>query len=118
VRRAIRLGIPGAAIAAAAIGIVLPTPEALPAVALGSRELFWLERALVLFYGILLFFVPILRALQGELPIELSARGTRYAEASASALEELKARVDEKAELLDRTIQSVESIAMKGLHSE
>lgn len=77
VRNAIRTAIPGIAVAAIALGIALPAPDDLPSLALGSREVLWLERTLVLFYGFLLLFVPILRALQGELPIELSARGAR-----------------------------------------
>jgi hypothetical protein len=110
VRNAIRTAIPGIAVAAIALGIALPAPDDLPSLALGSREVLWLERTLVLFYGFLLLFVPILRALQGELPIELSARGARYAEASDTALEELKSRIDENEEILDDTILSLETI--------
>ena len=92
-RNAIRIVIPVAALTAIAIGIALPTGHPLPSVALGSKELLWLERALVLFYGFLLLFVPILRALEGVLPIELSARGARYADASERAIEDLKERL-------------------------
>src|SRR5439155_5919270 len=84
-RKAIRIGIPAAGAAAIVIGIALPTSHDLPALALGNRELLWLERTLLLFYGVLLLFVPVVRALQGELPIELSARGAHYAEASDDA---------------------------------
>jgi hypothetical protein len=108
--RAVRFGIPLAAIAAAAIGVALPVPGSLPDVALGNRELLWLERTPLFFYGFLLLFVPLLRALEGELPIELSARGARYAESSNAALEELKTRVDDNEEILNDTFRSVEAI--------
>ena len=111
--RAIRIGIPAAALAALVLGLALPTPDDLPSLALGSRELLWAERTLVFFYGFLLFLVPILKALGGELPIELSTRGARYAEASDTALEELKARIDENEELLDDTIESLDTIATR-----
>jgi glutathione S-transferase len=111
VGRAIRFVIPAAALVAVAIGIALPTPDSLPQVALGSRELLWLERSLVFFYGFLLLFVPLLRALAGELPIELTARGARYAEASERALEELDARLSEAERLLDETLEFVDSMA-------
>jgi hypothetical protein len=111
--RAIRIGIPGAAIVALALGLALPTPHHLPSLALGTREVLWAERTLVFFYGFLLFLVPILKALGGELPIELSTRGARYAEASDTALEELKARLDEDEDLLDDTIQSLDTIATR-----
>jgi hypothetical protein len=109
--RAIRIGIPLAAIAAAVIGIALPVPDSLPDVALGNRELLWLERTLVFFYGFLLLFVPLVRALEGELPIELSTRGARYAEASDAAVEELKARLSETERVLDETVDVVDEMA-------
>ena len=112
-RNAIRICIPVAALAAVGIGIGLPYPGHLPSLALGSRELLWLERALVLFYGFLLLFVPVLRALAGELPIELSARGARYAEASDTALEVLKDRLDELEDFVDETVELVDHVARR-----
>lgn len=106
-RNAIRLVIPAAAIAAIAIGIALPVGHKLPSTALGSQELLWLERALVLFYGFLLLFVPILRALEGILPIELSARGARYADVSERAIEEVDARVADLEDLVYETIDNL-----------
>jgi len=111
VTRAIRIGIPVAAVAALALGIFLPTPHKLPGPALGSREVLWAERALVFFYGFLLLLVPILRALEGVLPIELSTRGARYAEASDDAVEELKARLAEAELILDETVDTVDEMA-------
>lgn len=79
--------------------------------ALGSRELLWLERSLVFFYGFLLLFVPLVRALGGELPIELTARGARYAEASEAALAQLEERLTEAERLLDETVEFVDEMA-------
>jgi len=110
-RNGIRIGIPTAGAAAIVIGIALPTSHDLPALALGNRELLWLERTLVLFYGFLLLFVPVVRALQGELPIELSTRGARYAEASDDAVEGLGERLEETEHLLHRTIEFVDRLA-------
>ena len=112
-RNAIRIWIPVAALAALGVGIGLPSPDHLPALALGNRELLWLERTLVLFYGFLLLFVPVLRALAGELPIELSARGARYAEASDAALEVLRDRIDEVEEIVDDAVELVDRVARR-----
>ena len=113
VRNAIRIWIPLAALAALGVGIGLPSPHHLPALALGNRELLWLERTLVLFYGFLLLVVPVLRALEGELPIELSARGARYAEASDAALELLRDRIDEVEEFVDESVELMDRVARR-----
>ena len=110
-RKAIRIGIPAAGAAAIVVGIALPTAHDLPALALGNRELLWLERTLLLFYGFLLLFVPVVRALQGELPIELSARGARYAEASDDAVKALPERLVQTEQLLGRTIEFINRLA-------
>jgi hypothetical protein len=110
-RNGIRFGIPAAGAAAIVIGIALPTAHDLPALVLGNRELLWLERALLLFYGFLLLFVPVVRALQGELPIELSTRGARYAEASDDAVKALRDRLDQTEQLLGRTIEFINRLA-------
>jgi len=111
VRTAIRLAIPAAMLAAVAVGVAIPAPQNLPSPALGSRELLWLERTLVLFYGFLLLFVPLLRALAGELPIELSMRGARYADLSRDALAELEKRVAQTQALLNQTVGLVDGLA-------
>jgi hypothetical protein len=90
VRNGIRFGIPAAGAAAIVVGIALPAPHDLPALALGNRELLWLDRTLVLFYGFLLLFVPVVRALQGELPIELSTPKRMAAEARRKRVESKK----------------------------
>jgi len=75
----------------------LPVPSSLPSVALGSSELLRIERGLAFLYAFLLVLVPLVRGLQGQLPIELSARGARWQEttvASEAAIEALDRRVD------------------------
>ena len=101
---------PLALAAALSLGIGIPTPHELPAVALGSRELLSAERALILFYGFLLLFVPVVRAFHGQLPIELSTRGARWQEtafASEEASAALDARVDELNRRVDRLGKAV-----------
>lgn len=107
-RNAIRIVVPAAAVAAIAVGIALPVGHKLPSVALGSQELLWLERALVLFYGFLLLFVPILRALEGVLPIELSARGARYADISERTIDEFDARITTIEDLVEEAIDTLD----------
>ena len=114
VRSTIRLTIPSAALAALIVGIAAPEPRPLPSLALGSRELLWLERTLVLFYGLLLLLVPLLRALAGELPIELSTRGARYADSSQQAIEEHERRLRGVEQLLGRTLGSVKKLTENG----
>jgi hypothetical protein len=120
VRTTIRLAIPSAALAALVVGIAAPAPQRLPSAALGSREVLWLERTLFLFYGFLLLFVPLLRALAGELPIELSMRGARYADLSKDALGALGKRVAKTEDVLYRTAALVDHLAerIKGEEAE
>jgi hypothetical protein len=110
VRTAIRWAIPAAALAALVVGVAVPAPQHLPSPALGSREVLWLERTLVLFYGFLLLFVPLLRALAGELPIELSTRGARYADSSQQAIDEHEERLTEVEQLLEQALESVQTL--------
>ena len=76
-------------------GSLLPYTGALPGPALGTTWVLYALRALVIFYGLLLLVIPLLRALRGELPVELSVRGARYEEAGVTrtALDALGAEV-------------------------
>lgn len=76
-------------------GIFLSHEGQLPGVALGTTWLLYALRALAIFYGLLLLFVPLLRALKGELPVELSTRGARYEESvtALKTVEQLTLRV-------------------------
>lgn len=68
-----------------------------------------MERAILFFYGFLLLFVPVLRALEGVLPIELSTRGARYAEASQEAIQDLTDRIGAAEDFLYSTSEYVET---------
>lgn len=89
----IKVGVVLAVLTAVMGGIFIPTPAKLPAAALGSEELLWALRALVIFYGFLLLFVPLMRGLKGQLPIELTFRGARYEELTTTSLGALETRV-------------------------
>ena len=100
-----------AAFVAAALAALLPHTKPLPAVALGSRWILYALRALALFYGFLLIFVPLVRALRGLLPIELSLRGARWQEKDAAthafdALDERSVVVEEQVEELREVVAS------------
>jgi hypothetical protein len=100
-RWAIRIGVPAALLGAAVAAVLLPHSGPLPAVALGSRWILDVLRALALFYGFLLLFVPLVRALRGLLPIELSMRGARWEETDGSAAVALRA-LDDRLSVLER----------------
>lgn len=73
-------------VGAVAATIVLEVDRPLPAIALHTDLVFHIERALVLFYGVLLILLPLVRGVgRGELPIELSPRGARYPEVARTA---------------------------------
>lgn len=109
-KAAIRIAIPAGALMALALGMFPPATHDLPPLALGNRELLWAERSLLFFYGFLLLFVPFVRALHGELPIELSTRGARYAETSEVVIEELQVRLTELEGHLDEMFEIVDAL--------
>jgi hypothetical protein len=64
------------------LSVLAGAPAAsLPGVALGSEALLLAERAMALFAIWMSAVVIVLRALRDQLPIEISSRGVRYAEA-------------------------------------
>ena len=74
------------------------------------------ERTLIFFYSFLLLFVPLVRSLEGHLPIELTARGARWQETAATsgeALTRLDAKVDELARRVDRLGDDVVDLQMR-----
>jgi hypothetical protein len=92
-------------ILAAVIGYALDIPTAgvgaakhddLPAVALGQTFLYRVEVALLVFYGGLLLLTPLFRGVvEGQLPIEVSARGAKYAEDVAGSLKDTTKTVED-----------------------
>lgn len=82
----------------------------LPAVALGQESIYRLEIFLAAFYGGLLLLVPAYRGLVGgRLPIEISARGAKYAEETADSIEATQELVAE----LEQGLRAVEASAMR-----
>lgn len=61
-----------------------PIDGSLPGVALESQTILVIERALVVFAAWLLVLVVCGQALRGRLPIEISGRGVRYADAESA----------------------------------
>jgi hypothetical protein len=111
-----RIGVALLLAAALSLGLGLPTPGALPSVALGSREVLWTERTLILFYGFLLLFVPLIRGLHGQLPIELSTRGARWQETAAAsehAVAAVDAKVDDLSSRVDQIGDAVEGLLIR-----
>lgn len=79
---------------------LLPIPAtanhhpALPAVALEQTALYRLEVALMVFYGGLLLITPAFSGLvSGRLPIEISARGAKFAEEADQSAEVTRAAI-------------------------
>lgn len=63
------------------VWIEAPADDALPGIALSSQTLLVVERSIAFFAAWLLVLVVAVRALAGELPVEVSGRGLRYADA-------------------------------------
>ncbi len=71
-------------IAAGVFLIDRPTAGDLPGIALGSETILVVERVAMLFATWLLMVMVLVRALAGDLPIEISGRGLRYADAGTA----------------------------------
>jgi hypothetical protein len=113
-RGIVRFGIP-ALMACSAVGATLvslhATKPEIPSFAFGSHVVLAVQLTLLFFYGALLLLVPLVRAVSGgELPIELSMRGARFAEAkltdasgeTVERLEEAEASLDALSEQVAR----------------
>jgi hypothetical protein len=74
----------GISIASGVFLIARPTAGDLPGIALGSEAILIVERIAMLFATWLLVVVVLVRALAGDLPVEISGRGIRYADAMAA----------------------------------
>lgn len=76
----------------AAVFLIEHPGEDLPGIALGSEAILVIERIAMLFTVWLLGLVVIARALAGELPIEISGRGLRYADRDLAQHEMVESR--------------------------
>jgi hypothetical protein len=88
-RLVVILGFVGSLTASAAAGV----PTDLPPVAMDSTALLVAERAFALFMIWLAAVIVLARALRNQLPVEISTRGVRYAE--AEKVQETAARSNE-----------------------
>lgn len=81
-RAAVRIVVPFAFVVSGLIAtLVAYRADRPPAISFGSHLIFAAELLLFGFYGLLLVLVPLVRAIgDGELPIELTTRGARFAE--------------------------------------
>jgi hypothetical protein len=97
-RAVVRLGVPLLLGASLYLAIRVSNDTAnIPSVAFGNRFIFAAQLVLLIFYAVLLLVVPLVRAIaSGELPVELTLKGPRYAEKELrSAGEELGGRLEE-----------------------
>jgi hypothetical protein len=112
-----KLGYSALVLALLAVAVYLATyaavPQRLPGVALGSRELLIAERAAAMFAILFVVALVLVRAVQGELPQELSGRGVKYAR--SDAVDELRDRLDTQFEAYDNSLEELEE-AQAQLH--
>lgn len=115
-RVAVRVVVPVALTASLVIAALLSVPRQLPGAALGSRWVLYGLWVLAIFYGFLLLFLPLVRALRGQLPIELSLRGPRYEEPAAPtsvALKELRGDLQTQSALVTQLSESLQDAGVR-----
>lgn len=110
-RLAVRLLVPGGLALALLANLWIETPPAgVPGVAFGSETMLVVERTVALFVAWMLALVILAESWSGRLPLEISGRGVRYAEASAThtsvdvaskTLAAVQAQLDDQARLID-----------------
>jgi hypothetical protein len=113
-----RIAVIAGLVAAVAVTLADGLPRTMPEVALGSVELFHLERAIALLAGYVAIVLLVSRAWSGQLPSELSPQGLKYSEglseaalAWQDAAKELETARAERADLLKR----VEALEGRGV---
>ncbi len=110
-RPAVRWGVLALLVASGAGAVIVSLNSSMsdiPSFAFGSHVVLAVQVALVLFYGALLLLVPLVRALDGDLPVELSLRGARWTEEAFGIGDEVLARqkrAEEKAAKADLDIK-------------
>jgi hypothetical protein len=82
-------------------------PE-IPAVALGQPEVYHLEIALVVFYGVLLLVTPVFWGLmRGRLPTEISSKGAKFAVDVDQSIEAAEKRIDDQAKGTEKLVKEL-----------
>jgi hypothetical protein len=89
--------------------------EPLPGVALNSPAILVVERTIALFAAWMLVLVVVARGLAGELPLEVTSRGFRYAEADKTR--RTTAELQRTIEALEADLSSVRRAALEGRRS-
>jgi hypothetical protein len=115
-RRVMVLLVAGGLVASVLLGVLFPVSSprlSTPSLALGSELVLTVQRVIFLFAAWLLIVVVLIRASQGLLPAEVSARGVRYADTVETqfGLAETAAlirRLNREIDLLDRRLANVE----------
>jgi hypothetical protein len=115
--RALVLG--GLAVCAVASVAIKGSTDGLPGVALGSPALLALERTLAFFVGWVLVVLIAAEAWRGRLPLEVSGRGVRYADAPTSqtaigATDAVLERMDDEIALLRREVVELRALPRRG----
>lgn len=109
-RAAVRIVVPFAFVSAGLVAtFVAYRADRPPAVAFDNRLVFAGELLVLTFYGVLLVLVPLVRAIAGgELPIELNARGARFAEAGAEEALAVNRDLFERVQVLEEELREQE----------
>lgn len=110
-RLAVKLLVPGGLALALFANLWIETPPAgVPGVAFGSETVLVVERTVALFAAWMLALVILAESWSGQLPLEISGRGVRYADAAAThtsvdaaseALTDIQAQLDRQADLIE-----------------
>jgi hypothetical protein len=109
-RAAVRIVVPFAFVSAGLVAaFVADRADRPPAVAFENRLVFAGELLVLTFYGVLLVLVPLVRAIAGgELPVELNARGARFAEAGAEEALAVNRDLFERVQVLEEELREQE----------
>lgn len=105
------LVIAGLLVGALLSGLAGPPEGSLPGVALGSVALLLVERAVAFFAAWMIVLVVVAQAARGRLPIEISGRGVRYAE--AQPVEDKQATVERASRRHDAEIRQLREAVMR-----
>jgi hypothetical protein len=111
----VRIAAVASFVGALVVTLLSGVPHPLPAVALGSEPLLYIERGVVAFGALVIAIGLLGRNLLGELPSQVSTTGLTYSESlrqavgsSDSAIADLNARIDR----LDRDLDNRDELLM------
>jgi hypothetical protein len=106
-RTLVRLASGAIALLSFVLPLLMRVPESLPAAAMGSALLLYLERVLTVFVILLFVLVFLYRSfVHGELPRAVSGRGAEWSDIVGGS-RELHTRVDELEVVLTRVLEAL-----------